>query len=91
MVKQKLRDYDHVQVEITGFPKEVKPISKISRKQKILTELKRRKKMRYMQIMNFLGHSGYNSMLLNDLIAEKKIVKKKYDCGTCEYFELAEV
>ncbi len=67
---------------------EPKPISKPTIRQRILDELEKRGKMRYMQIMNFIGHGGYPSMIVNDMIKEGIIRKEKYDCGTCDYFEL---
>jgi len=74
-------------ITLTPDP-EPKPIFKVSISDRIINELRKRKKMRYMQIMNFLGHGGYNSMILHDLVRGGIITKNKYDCGTCEYFEL---
>ncbi len=88
MAKKKIGDYEHVQVEVTGFPKEVKKFSKPTIRQRILSELEKKKKMRYMQIMNFIGHGGYPSMIVREMIEQGIIRKKKYECGTCEYFEL---
>jgi len=88
MAKKNIGDYEHVQVEVTGFPKEAKKLQKVTVKQRICSELERKGKMRYMQIMHFIGHGGYTSMILNDMLKDGTVTKKKYNCGTCEYFEL---
>ena len=88
MGKQKIHDYDHQQIEITGFPKEPKQVPRLSIREKILQGIKKKKRMRYMEIMKMLGHGGYNSLILYDMVEEGILRKKKFDCGTCEYFEL---
>ena len=90
MVKQKLRDYDHVQVEITGFPPEPKLQSKVSVRQRIFDAIKANKRIRFNKLIALLGHSGHANRILSDMVIEGVIVKKKFDCGLCEYFELAE-
>lgn len=89
MGKRKPRDYEHQQVEITGFPKEEKPHLKIKVREKLLAMIKTKKKMKRVEILYFFGYSGYANVTLNDLLREGIIKTKKFDCGTCEYFELA--
>ena len=91
--KRKRRyDYNHQQVEISGFPKEAKQISRVSVKQRLMDILtsaeKTGKKLRHADIMALLSFSGHANMILRDMVIDGTVKKVKFDCKLCEYFVL---